>query len=73
VNYYDAKFKREAMDNPTAWVIRPIGHNSYALDFIGEDHPIVAKPMFVPVPTKLVCFNTLPIEDLRELDYGMHP
>ncbi len=42
MNQYAAKFAREAKDNPTDWVIRPIGNHEFELMFIGK-HELMAR------------------------------
>ena len=87
MNYYAAKFAREAKPNPTDWIIRPVGHGRYALDFIGIEHPILAEQAPAKLievrPAKLICQNTihlsgldLSVEDMdyiRQQDYGLMP
>ena len=36
MNAYEAKFAREAKDDPTDWIIQPIGNHKFQLLFIGK-------------------------------------
>ena len=35
MGYYEAKFLREAQENPTDWIITPAGHNRHKLVYLG--------------------------------------
>lgn len=36
MNYYDAKFAREAKPNPTQWRISHVGGGVFTLDYVGK-------------------------------------
>lgn len=76
MNYYDAKFRREAMPTPTDWVIRPLGHGQYALDNIAAGKVITVADharACAEAPVSQEDLDIAALHDLRELDYGMMP
>ena len=54
MGYYEAKFMREAQENPIDWIITPAGHNCYKLVYIGpppgeeRTEATVGEPTNVP-------------------------
>lgn len=56
MNYYDAKFAREAKENPTDWIIVPAGRGEVNLVHIGPAPKHPSGTYTVPV-LKLVVNN----------------